>query len=332
MAPHSLRQRVDRGAGLEAVAGAEEDTGHQFQEAAEGMEQREEAKEDVFPPEFRQGQRAGEAFEHDVAVGELDPLGGAGGARGVHHRSQVADAHRLRSLSQFIRGDLDRSLFQRFQRDQLGAPGRLGVDGDDVLERGKIVPAGQHLAQLGRTRNDHCPRAAVAQDVADVRFGGVRGYQHVDLPGAETGQVEQGHLEAVLREDRHGARLVLGVQGQEPASEGLHAPCDAPPGERVAPPVLGEFEESLGAQPFRAVPEEGAHGEVRGLDQAEDRAGPVATALGGDPAQQAGPTEQVQGVPGQETQRGERFRSSRSRSEAPGQPLQQLPYEVRLEL
>ena len=87
------------------------------------------------------------------------------------------------------------------ERQHAGPP-RVGVEGDDVAQRGQALADGEDLLELGRGRNQHRGRAGIAEDVLGLAGGKGRIDRHVGAARREAGVVGDRPLRAVFRQDR----------------------------------------------------------------------------------------------------------------------------------
>ena len=140
----------------------------------------------------------------EVAVGEHDALGVAGGARGVDDRGQVVGprpqrvipprgpAHGLlpAEMHQLADGDDIRRIQVVVEPDDVAEARQVGADLADLLE----LPGVRHA-------EDRDPR--VAQQELDLPGGKRRVDRHVDAPRREGRKVGVRPLRPVLRQDAH---------------------------------------------------------------------------------------------------------------------------------
>ncbi len=144
----------------------------------------------------------GEDVVEEVAVGEHDPLGVAGGARGVDEGGEVVlrEGGRLAAHGVAVGGEgLPALRPQLVERG--GAGDGVGVEADDVLQPRE---AGAHLGdlrRLGRVRDEHDLRLRVVEDVEHLRRGQRRVDRRVRRSGAQGGEVGEGPLRPVLGDD-----------------------------------------------------------------------------------------------------------------------------------
>ncbi len=118
------------------------------------------------------------------------------------------------------------------------------------------------LAELFFGGDHRHSRFRLGEDVSHVGFGGGGGDHEVDEAGAETGEIDQRHFEAILGEDGDRRRAVFVSKGQEPAGELVH------PGDHFDPAMVhlaaahGLLEEGAGAVALGTLREEAGHREA----------------------------------------------------------------------
>ena len=152
----------------------------------------------------RKHQGPGPNVGGDVAVRQHHAFGVARRARGIDDRGEVLGPDG--EGPDPPRCEVDRAclavLLERRERHHVGA-GEIGVKTDHPFERGQLAPDGRDLGVLGRRGDEDGPGTRVLEQVVNLPGGEGRIDRHVDREGGEGGEIGQGPLGPVFREDGH---------------------------------------------------------------------------------------------------------------------------------
>jgi len=156
----------------------------------------------------------------------------------------------------------------------------------------------EHLLQLLGVGHDQRADLGMLEDERDIGLGGGRRHHDVDDSGAQTRQIHQGHLEAVIGQDRQRAIAGVGNDREKASGNEVDPPGGLSPADLPARSI-GRYAEERPLTVVRcALLKEAAKGEVGALDKSQDPSRPVLPRAGlCNSAQQSAPAQHVQQLP-----------------------------------
>ncbi len=200
--------------------------GEHAEDVRQAVEQGQRPQHPVLGGEPRHGRVAGGHGPQAVALGGEHSLGLAGGAGGVEEPGDVVQAQVVPGGQRGLGGG------EPLVRDAVRGHRALVVDHDDPELKPAALQERADLRQMGGV-GDQQPRAAVGEQIGQLRLGGTGVERHADRARPRDGEITLHRLHAVAQQDRGPvARLQpqLGEMAGQPARTGLQfGVSDAPP-------------------------------------------------------------------------------------------------------
>ena len=178
--------------------------------------------------ELRKHLQPRDGIARAVPVGEEDPLGFAGGSRGVDEAGDLIG----------LRTDRFDRLRPARRLEGLHAPAALPLDQDQMLQGGDLPREILHLLQNFRLGDEKHLDGAVGHDI--LPDPGEFGFVHGDEAASQAvGCIGgDGPLGAVVRDDPHGVSPI-DPEPREPGPQIVHPPADLPVGRPFVGPSGG---------------------------------------------------------------------------------------------
>ena len=269
-------QRFGRGVAGEDVRAAPIDRAEELEIAAERVEERQEAQQDLLAADFRERRGPGEALGDEVVDREGNALGPARAARGEHDRRRFVQREPPAGGEETIGLGRAQGLGRLAQEGRRGViAGRAPVQGDDA-ERGRrprpdLFEKEPFLPRVRQGQGDAQP----VEDLDEIVPAEMRVERRIQDVVKQAGQVGDGALHPVLRQDGH-PRLaaVPGGQGEQGGRRLARQAVDllvTPQGGNRGAHVLEEDPAGMAAKPR---PEKVGEPEIGKPDQPEDGFGP----------------------------------------------------------